>query len=138
MMLSGAEVDEVAMQAITLGLVVLFTLLFAYRSGDLPISDKNAGWIRRSSLLLILPYVLYSCLVFFEAWPFGPGTLAWWSFAGVVLAAINVLFDLYLLDQTLRHKKAPSFPHPIWGLLLDLCWLFLEIHQLLGTFSAAI
>jgi uncharacterized YccA/Bax inhibitor family protein len=131
-----ARFPGIAIQSVSLTFGTLLVLLFAYRSGLIPVTQKFRMGIVAATGAVMLFYLLQFVLGIFGvhftavngAGPLGIGI----SLIIVGIAALNLVLDFDFIEQGAR-MGAPKYMewYGAFGLMVTLVWLYLEILRLL-------
>jgi uncharacterized YccA/Bax inhibitor family protein len=126
----------IAIQAVSLTFGTLLVLLFAYRSGMIPVTQKLRLGIVAATGGIMVFYLLQFVLGFFGvhfssingSGPIGIGI----SLIIVAVAALNLVLDFDFIENGAR-MGAPKYMewYGAFGLMVTLVWLYLEILRLL-------
>src|ERR1700691_4304374 len=126
----------IAIQSVSLTFGTLLVLLFAYRSGMIPVKQKFRLGIVAASCAIMLFYLLQFVLGFFGvhftpingSGPIGIG----FSLIVVGIAALNLVLDFDFIENGAR-LGAPKYMewYGAFGIMVTLVWLYLEILRLL-------
>ena len=126
----------IAIQSVSLTFGTLLVLLFAYRSGLIPVTQKfRLGVVAATGGVMVF-YLLQAVLGFFGVHfssingssPIGIG----FSLIVVGIAALNLVLDFDWIEQGAR-MGAPKYMewYGAFGIMVTLVWLYLEIVRLL-------
>jgi uncharacterized YccA/Bax inhibitor family protein len=127
----------IAMQSVALTFGTMFVLLFAYRSGLIPVTQKFRLGVVAATGAIMLFYVAQMLLGFFGvrfASINGSGMVGIaFSVAVVIVAALNLVLDFDFIESGVR-ARAPKYMewYSAFGLMVTLIWLYLEILRLLS------
>lgn len=127
----------IVMQAVSATGMTLFTMLFAYSTGLIRVTEKlRSGIIAATGAICLFYFVMFLMRMFGVG-----GTLMWTasplsiglSVVVIGIAAFNLLLDFDFIDQGAR-AGAPKYMewYGAFGLLVTLIWLYLEIIRLLS------
>ncbi len=126
----------IAIQSVSLTFGTLLVLLFAYRSGLIPVTQKFRMGIVAATGAIMLFYLLQFVLGFFGvhfssingSGPIGIG----FSLIIVGIAALNLVLDFDFIENGVR-MGAPKYMewYGAFGIMVTLVWLYLEILRLL-------
>jgi uncharacterized YccA/Bax inhibitor family protein len=126
----------IAIQSVSLTFGTLLVLLFAYRSGLIPVTQKFRMGIVAATGGIMVFYLLQFGLGFFGvhfnsingSGPIGIG----FSLIVVGIAALNLVLDFDFIENGVR-MGAPKFMewYGAFGIMVTLVWLYLEILRLL-------
>jgi len=126
----------IAIQAVGLTFGTLLILLFAYRSGLIPVTQKFRLGIVAATGGIMVFYLLQFALGFFGvhftsingSGPIGIG----FSLIVVGIAALNLVLDFDFIENGVR-LGAPKYMewYGAFGIMVTLVWLYLEILRLL-------
>ncbi len=131
--------DGIVVQAIGLTLGVLFTMLFAYKSGVIKATAKFKKGVIAATGGIALFYIINMIFGFFgggislgNMGIFGIGI----SLFIVVIAALNLVLDFDFIEKSAAYG-APKYMewYGAFGLMLTLVWLYLEILRLLSLLT---
>ncbi|WP_153731498.1 Bax inhibitor-1/YccA family protein [Sporosarcina obsidiansis] len=132
-----SQFEGITTQAILLTLGTLFSLLFAYRSGWIKVTENFKLGVFAATGAIFFVYIADLILRFFgmevpfihETGPLGIGI----SVVIVVIAALNLVLDFDFIEEGTRHR-APKYMewYGAFGLMVTLVWLYLEILRLLS------
>src|SRR3989338_732745 len=124
-------------QAILLTFGTLLSLLMAYKSGVIKVTDNFKLGIVAATGGIALFYLLTMILGFFKiqvpvVYASTPIGIAF-SFFVVVIAALNLVLDFDFIEQGAR-AGAPKYMewYGAFGLIVTLVWLYIEILRLLA------
>jgi uncharacterized YccA/Bax inhibitor family protein len=127
----------IVFQAVLLTFGVLFSLLFAYKSGWIRASEKFKLGIMAATGAVAIIYLIGFVMSFFgtripmihEATPIGIG----FSLVVVVIASLNFILDFDMIERGVS-ARAPRYMEWYSGfaILITLVWLYMEILKLLG------
>jgi uncharacterized YccA/Bax inhibitor family protein len=127
----------IAMQSVGLTFGTMFVLLFAYRSGLIPVTQKFRMGVVAATGAIALFYIAELLLGFFGvrfASINGSGMLGiGFSVVVVIVAALNLVLDFDFIESGVR-ARAPKYMewYSAFGLMVTLIWLYLEILRLLS------
>ncbi len=134
--IAEAYFPGVVLQAIGLTFGVLISLLVAYRTGIIKVTDKFRAGVMAATGGVLLIYAATIFLGFFgasipyihSAGPIGIG----FSAIVVVIAALNLVLDFDLIESA-SNQGMPKYMEWYGGfaLMVTLIWLYLEILRLL-------
>tara|TARA_Y100000991_G_scaffold215704_1_gene207610 strand:- start:11564 stop:12316 length:753 start_codon:yes stop_codon:yes gene_type:complete len=133
------QYEGIVLQAISLTILVLFSLLFAYRSKIIkPTENFKLGLFAATSGIFLL-YIISFIMSFFGSGisllsPENTSMLSiGLSFGIVIIAALNLVIDFDFIEEA-SEKGAPKYMewYAAFGLLVTLIWLYLEILRLLA------
>lgn len=133
----AAFYDGIVIQAILLTLGIMFTLLFAYKTGMIKVTQKFKSGVIMATFGVMIVYLVSIVMNFFGAQvplihSSGPmGILI--SLVIVVIASMNLLLDFSFIEET-ANAGAPKYMEwfAAFGLMVTLVWLYLEILRLLS------
>jgi uncharacterized YccA/Bax inhibitor family protein len=127
----------IAMESVGLTFGVLFTLLVAYRSGLIKVTDKLRLGIVAATGGIAVFYLLEMVLGFFGvhftsingSGPIGIG----FSLIVVGVAALNLVLDFDFIEKGVQYG-APKYMewYGAFGIMVTLVWLYLEMLRLLS------
>ncbi len=133
------QYDGIVLQAISITVLVLFSLLFAYRSKIIkPTENFKLGLFAATGGIFLL-YLISFIMSFFGS---GISLLSTnnssmlsigLSFGIVIIAALNLVIDFDFIEEG-SEKGAPKYMewYGAFGLLVTLIWLYLELLRLLA------
>jgi len=127
----------IAIQSVGLTFGTMFALLFAYRSGLIPVTQKFRLGVVAATGAIALFYIAQLLLGFFGvrfASMNGSGILGiGFSVVVVIVAALNLVLDFDFIESGVR-ARAPKYMewYSAFGLMVTLIWLYLEILRLLS------
>ena len=131
--------DGIVLQAISITVLVLFSLLFAYRSKIIkPTENFKLGLFAATGGIFLL-YLIGFIMSFFGSGisllsPNNSSILSiGLSFGIVIIAALNLVIDFDFIEEG-SEKGAPKYMewYGAFGLLVTLIWLYLELLRLLA------
>ena len=133
----------IVFQAISITFLTCFSLLYAYRSGWIQVTEKFRLGITAAVMGIALYYILSLVLGLFG---FNGLNRAYASnslfsiglsvfIAGV--AALSLLLDFDFIEKAAKSGRQPKYMewYGAFGLLVTLVWLYLEILRLLSKFK---
>jgi uncharacterized YccA/Bax inhibitor family protein len=130
----------IVMQAVGLTFGVLFSLLFAYKSGLIrPTENFKLGVVAATGGIALLYMVSIVMGFFGRSIPFihqsGPIGIGFSIFV-VIIASLNLVLDFDFIEQGAA-SGAPKYMewYGAFGLLVTLVWLYLEILRLLAKLN---
>ena len=133
------QYDGIVLQAISITVLVLFSLLFAYRSKIIkPTENFKLGLFAATGGIFLL-YLISFIMSFFGSGisllsPNNSSMLSiGLSFGIVIIAALNLVIDFDFIEEG-SEKGVPKYMewYGAFGLLVTLIWLYLEILRLLA------
>ena len=133
------QYDGIVLQAISITVLVLFSLLFAYRSKIIkPTENFKLGLFAATGGIFLL-YLISFIMSFFGSGisllsPNNSSMLSiGLSFGIVIIAALNLVIDFDFIEEG-SEKGAPKYMewYGAFGLLVTLIWLYLELLRLLA------
>ena len=139
--LYNSQYEGIVLQAISITVLVLFSLLFAYRSGIIkPTENFKLGLFSATSGIFLL-YIISFIMSFFGS---GISILSTnnssmfsilLSLGIVVVAALNLVIDFDFIEEG-SEMGAPKYMewYGAFGLLVTLIWLYIELLRLLAKF----
>jgi len=141
--LYGQQFDGIVFNAIVLTLTILFSLLFAYRSGIIKATNNFKLGIFAATGGIFLFYVVavigsFFGLSFSILDPTNSSmTSILFSLFIVVIASLNLVLDFDFIEQA-SENGAPKYMewYGAFGLLVTLVWLYLEILRLLAKINS--
>ena len=135
----NAQYDGIVLQAISITVLVLFSLLFAYRTKLIkPTENFKLGLFAATGGIFLL-YLISFIMSFFGSGisllsPNNSSMLSiGLSFGIVIIAALNLVIDFDFIEEG-SEKGAPKYMewYGAFGLLVTLIWLYLELLRLLA------
>lgn len=132
-----AQYGGIVFQAVLLTMGVLFSLLFAYKSGFIKVTQNFRMGVVAATGAIFLVYVFSFIGGFFgfniphlhEATPIGIAI----SVVIVIIAALNLVLDFDYIENAAASRVPKYFEwYGAFGLLITLVWLYLEILRLLS------
>lgn len=135
----NAQYEGIVLQAISLTVFVLFSLLFAYRTKIIKPTENFKLGIFAATGGIFLLYMISIIMSFFGSGisllsPNNSSMLSiGLSFAVVIIAALNLVIDFDFIEEG-SEKGAPKYMewYGAFGLLVTLIWLYLELLRLLA------
>ena len=133
------QYEGIVLQAISITVLVLFSLLFAYRSKIIkPTENFKLGLFAATGGIFCL-YLISFIMSFFGSGisilsPNNSSMLSiGLSFGIVIIAALNLVIDFDFIEEG-SEKGAPKYMewYGAFGLLVTLIWLYLELLRLLA------
>jgi len=133
------QYDGIVLQAISITVLVLFSLLFAYRSKIIKPTENFKLGIFAATGGIAIVYLINFVMSFFgssmgimqidNASPMSIG----FSLIVVIIAALNLVLDFDFIEEG-AEKGAPKYMewYGAFGLLVTLIWLYLELLRLLA------
>ena len=137
--LYNAQYEGIVIQAISLTVLILFSLLFAYRSKIIkPTENFKLGVFAATGGVFLL-YLVNFIMSFFSS---GMSLLSsqnssmmsiGFSLVIIVIACLNLVIDFDFIEEG-AEKGAPKYMewYGAFGLLVTLIWLYLEILRMLS------
>ena len=132
-----AEFGGIVFQAVLLTIGVLLSLLLAYKSGFIKVTQNFRLGVVAATGAIFLVYLISFIGRFFgfeiphlhEATPLGIAI----SVVIVIIAALNLVLDFDFIENA-ANKQVPKYFewYGAFGLLVTLIWLYLEILRLLS------
>tara|TARA_Y100000766_G_scaffold274102_1_gene275754 strand:- start:412 stop:1164 length:753 start_codon:yes stop_codon:yes gene_type:complete len=135
----NVQYDGIVLQAISITVLVLFSLLFAYRSKIIkPTENFKLGLFAATGGIFLL-YLISFVMSFFGSGisllsPNNSSLLSiGLSFGIVIIATLNLVIDFDFIEEG-SEKGAPKYMewYGAFGLLVTLIWLYLELLRLLA------
>lgn len=133
----NAQYEGIVFQAVLLTIGVLLSLLFAYKSGFIKVTQNFRLGVVAATGGIFIVYLISFIGGFFgfniphlhEATPLGIGI----SVVIVIVAALNLVLDFDFIENA-ANKRVPKYFewYGAFGLLVTLIWLYLEILRLLS------
>lgn len=129
--------DGIVLQAIALTMGVLFSLLLAYKTRVIKVTENFKLGVIAATGAIFLVYLVNIALSFFgmsipylhDSGPVGIGI----SVVIVIVAALNLVLDFDFIENGAA-RGAPKYMewYGAFGLMVTLIWLYLEILRLLA------
>lgn len=132
-----ARYKGIVIQAVALTFATLATMLVAYRTGLIKVTDKFRTVIIAATGAIALLYLVTMVLSFFHVsvpFVFGGGTFGIvFSLVVIVVAALNLALDFDFIERA-AGAGAPKYVewYAAFGLMVTLVWLYLEMIRLLS------
>lgn len=132
-----AQFPGIVFQAVALTFGTLFSLLVAYRSGLIKVTQKFRLGVVAATGAIFLVYFVSLIIGFFGVnvpFIYSGGTFGiLFSLFVVVIAALNLVLDFDFIEQGAEHG-APKFMewYGAFGLIITLVWLYIEFLRLLS------
>ncbi|WP_203332889.1 Bax inhibitor-1/YccA family protein [Planococcus beigongshangi] len=132
-----AQYGGIVFQAILLTIAVLVSLLLAYKSGLIKVTQNFRLGVVAATGAIFLVYVIsfigrflgFSVPFLHEASPIGIAI----SIVIVIIAALNLVLDFDYIEHASANRVPKYFEwYGAFGLLVTLVWLYLEILRLLS------
>jgi len=132
--------DGIVLQAVGLTFGTFLTLLLAYRSGWIQVTEKMRWGIVAATGGVAFLYLLSWIMSFFSV---GIPVLHGSSWVGigfsllvVIVAALNLILDFDFIDRAAQ-ARAPKYMewYSAFGLMVTLVWLYLEFLRLLSKLN---
>jgi uncharacterized YccA/Bax inhibitor family protein len=136
-----AQYPGLVMQAVALTFGVLFALLFAYKSGLIPVTQNFRLGIVAATGGIAIVYFFSFILSFFGVnigFIHSNGLIGiGFSLFVVVIAALNLVLDFDFIEKG-SQMGAPKYMewYGAFGLLVTLVWLYIEILRLLAKLAS--
>lgn len=134
---AGGKYPGIAMQAVSLTGATLFTMLFAYTTGLIRVTEKlRAGVVAATGAVCLFYFVSFLLSLFGFGvpvmWTASPLSIGL-SVVVVGIAAFNLLLDFDVIERGAQ-AQAPKYMewYGAFGLMVTLIWLYLEILRLLS------
>lgn len=131
-----AQLKGIVFQAVALTFGTLFSLLVAYRSGVIKVTEKFRLGVVAATGAIFLVYLVSIVLGFFGVSVpliYSGGTFGiLFSLFVVVIAALNLVLDFDFIEQG-ASQGAPKYMewYGAFGLMVTLIWLYIEFLRLL-------
>ncbi len=132
--------EGIVIQAVGLTLGVLFSLLLAYKSGWIKVTQNFRLGVVAATGSIFLLYLVSIGLSFFglsipflhDSGPIGIGI----SVVIVIVAALNLVLDFDFIESG-AERDAPKYMewYGAFGLMVTLVWLYLELLRLLAKLN---
>lgn len=132
-----AQFPGIVFQAVALTFGTLFSLLVAYRSGLIKVTQKFRLGVVAATGAIFLVYFVSLAIGFFGVnvpFIYSGGTFGiLFSLFVVVIAALNLVLDFDFIEKGAEHG-APKFMewYGAFGLIITLVWLYIEFLRLLS------
>jgi uncharacterized YccA/Bax inhibitor family protein len=128
------------LRAVMLTFAVLFTLLFAYKSQIIKVTDKFRAGVFAATAGIAVAYLVSFVLGLFGLnmnFMYGGGTFGIIiSLVIVAVAALNLVLDFDFIEKGSEAGLPAYFEwYGAFGLMVTLIWLYLEILKLLSIFT---
>ncbi|MFD1030568.1 Bax inhibitor-1/YccA family protein [Metaplanococcus flavidus] len=132
-----AQYGGIVFQAVLLTMGVLFSLLFAYKSGFIKVTQNFRLGVIAATGAIFLVYIVSFVGGFFgfnvpylhDSSPIGIAI----SVVIVIVAALNLVLDFDYIENAANNRVPKYFEwYGAFGLLVTLVWLYLEILRLLS------
>ncbi|QTN39454.1 Bax inhibitor-1/YccA family protein [Cryomorphaceae bacterium] len=129
--------DGIVLQAVGLTFGTFLTLLLAYRSGWIQVTDKMRWGIVAATGGVFFLYLLSWIMSLFSVGIPVLHSSGWvgigFSLLVVVVAALNLILDFDFIDRA-AEARAPKYMewYSAFGLMVTLVWLYLEFLRLLS------
>lgn len=127
----------IVIQAVSMTLMALFSMLVLYRIGAIKCTDKFRSVILISTMSVAGIYIMSIIGSFFGLQIpgiFGSGLIGiGFSLVVVVIAALNLIIDFDFIEQGSQQMLSKNYEwYGAFGLMVTLVWLYLEILRLLS------
>ena len=137
----AATYEGIVMRAVMLTMAVLFTLLFAYKSGMIKVTEKFRAGVIAATVGIAVAYFFSFILSMFgmnTSFMYGGGTMGIIiSLVIVGVAALNLVLDFDFIENGAKAGLPKYFEwYGAFGLMVTLIWLYLEILRLLSLLSS--
>ena len=135
--MAEARFPGIVFQAVALTFGTLFSLLVAYRSGVIKVTEKfRLGVVAATGAIFLVYFVSLIVGFFGVSVPFihTGGTFGiLFSLFVVVIAALNLVLDFDFIEKGAEHG-APKYMewYGAFGLIITLVWLYIEFLRLLS------
>lgn len=132
-----AQFSGIVFQAVALTFGTMFTLLMAYQSGIIQVTEKfRTGVFAATGAIALVYLVSFVMNMFGGQMPYihGNGLIGiGFSVVVVIVAALNLVLDFDFIDRA-SQQGAPRYMEwfAAFGLMVTLIWLYLEILRLLS------
>jgi len=132
--------DGIVMRAVLLTLAVLFSLLFAYKSGIIKVTQKFRAGVMAATIGVAVAYFFSFIMGLFGmnmSFMYGGGTMGIViSLVIVAVAALNLVLDFDFIERGAQAGLPKYYEwYGAFGLMVTLIWLYLEILRLLSYLS---
>jgi len=132
--------DGIVMRAVMLTMAVLFTMLFAYKTGMIRVTEKFKAAVIAATVGIAIAYFVSFILGLFGmdmSFMRGGGTIGIIiSLVIVGVAALNLVLDFDFIENGAKAGLPKYFEwYGAFGLMVTLIWLYLEILRLLSYLS---
>ena len=136
----AATMDGIILQAVSLTMGTLFTMLIVYKTGLIPVTDKLRNGIIMATGAIFFVYLIsfvgglfgFSIPYLHEGGAIGIGI----SVVIIGIAALNLLLDFDMFTKA-EENSAPKYME--WfcalGLMVTLVWLYVEFLRLLSKLN---
>lgn len=130
----------IVLRAVLLTFAVMFSLLFAYKSGMIKVTQKFRAGVFAATIGIAVAYFASFILGLFGVnmgFMYGGGTFGIIiSLVIVAVAALNLVLDFDFIDRGSQSGLPAYFEwYGAFGLMVTLIWLYLEILRLLAILS---
>ena len=137
------QYDGIVLQAISITVLVLFSLLFAYRSKIIKPTENFKLGLFAATGGIFLVYLISMIMSFFGTGlpimnPQNASLMSiGFSLFVVVIASLNLVLDFDFIEEA-SEQGAPKYMewYGVFGLLVTLIWLYLEILRLLAKLNS--
>jgi uncharacterized YccA/Bax inhibitor family protein len=132
--------EGIVLRAVMLTLAVLFTLLFAYKTGLIKVTEKFRAGVIAATIGIAVAYFFSFILGLFGmnlSFMHGSGLLSIGISVVIVgVAALNLVLDFDFIENGAKAGLPKYFEwYGAFGLMVTLIWLYLEILRLLSKLS---
>lgn len=123
------------MQAVQITIITLFVMLLLYQWRIIKVTKKFRSVVITVSFTLMMLYIISWILSFFGIYNHLVFGTSWFAIIFTVVAAIfaalTLLLDFDFIDRKLG--RAPKYMEwvAVWGLLVSLIWLYVEVLRLM-------
>ena len=128
----------IVMQAISVTMLVFFTMLFLYKTGIIrPTRGFLIGIVSATAGIALFYIISFVLMLFGVNVSYFTSAAPWAIAVNVVvciIAALNFVLDFHFIDQMTSTYNAPKYMewYAGFGLLVTLIWLYIEILRLLA------
>lgn len=135
-----AMISGIVFKAVLLTFAVLFSLLFAYKTKIIKVTDKFRAGVFAATAGIAIAYFASFILGMFGinmSFMHGGGTLGLLISVGIVIvAALNLVLDFDFIEKGAEASLPKYFEwYGAFGLMVTLIWLYLEILRLLAILT---
>ncbi len=130
----------IVLKAVMLTFAVLFSLLFAYKTKVIKVTQKFRAGVFAATAGIAVAYLASFVLGMFGinmSFMHGGGTIGLLISVGIVIvAALNLVLDFDFIDRGAEARLPKYFEwYGAFGLMVTLIWLYLEILRLLALLA---
>jgi len=132
---ANKQFEGYPMQAVQITVITLFVMLLLYQWRIIKVTKKFRSVIITVSFSLMMIYIISWILSFFNIYNHLVYGTSWFAIiftvVAAVFAALTLLLDFYFIDRKIG--RAPKYMEwvAVWGLLVSLIWLYVEVLRLM-------